>query len=199
MNFKAILLATSALTFVSTASVAQADDWAGFYAGLGIVGLASGVMDETGFSYTLENVTPVTLEGFAGYNHVINHMLIGGEVVLSGANYQEAGWTNYHFSGVADARARVGYAGDGWLGYLFGGISAGVFHYGMGSAPQTGMVGTNFGVGVSAMVTDNMFIGVEFTQRNLSGEFVAPLKSKSKNVGLNSTTRTVSVHAGMLF
>lgn len=150
-------------------------------------------MYENSSDYTLENTTPVTIEGFAGYNHVINHLLIGGEVVLTGANYQEVGFPGYHFSGVADARARVGYESSGWLAYLFGGVSAGIFDY---SGDSSTLGGTNFGVGVSALVTDNLFIGAEFTQRNLMGEVNF---GKGKNINLDSTTRTVSVRAGMQF
>lgn len=194
MRLKAVLLGSTALSILGAPVAVQAGemDWAGFYAGLGIVRLVDGAL--IGPS-PLENQTPATVEAFAGYNHVSGNMLVGGEVDLSAANFQEVGDPDSHFQGMADLKGKLGYAGDGWSAYVLGGVSGGSYYY-YGSTTQ--YYGFNFGAGAAVMATDNLFVGVELLQRNLPNQSGA--KKKAKKIGTPDTfTRTISARVGFLF
>lgn len=193
MRLKAVLLGTTALTLLGAPVAVQAgeQDWAGFYAGLGVVRLVDGVMYEGNTPYTLENATPVTAEGFVGYNTVMGQLLLGAEVNVLAANFNEVGFPDWHYTGIADLRGKLGLAGDGWSAYALGGFSVGRFDL---SGLDGAICGYNFGAGVSFMVTDNLFVGGEFVQRRLTGSTGA-----KKSISLDSTTRTISAKAGFLF
>ncbi len=197
MRLKAILLGTTALSIIGAPVAVQAGgmDWAGFYAGVGAVRLIEGVMYEGGTPYTLENATPVTIEGFAGYNSVMGNLLLGAEVNVLAANFQEVGFPDWHFQGIVDLRGKVGYAGDGWSAYVLGGYSVGRFDL---SGLEGSICGYNIGAGVSVMVTDNLFVGAELVQRQMSGGTSAG-KKKVKSVSLDSQSRTISAKVGFLF
>ncbi|RYE39647.1 MAG: porin family protein [Hyphomicrobiales bacterium] len=147
--------------------MAQAQDVGGFYAGIG-VGANSG--DFTAFGsdeYSFEGGTVGSL--FAGYNFVSGNMIYGGELAYSnGANTDVDNPYVGEISSLLDLKGRLGtMVGStmfyGSLGYTRG--KMGTEFLGGGGTVS----GINLGAGFETSLSDKMFIGGDYTARNLNG------------------------------
>lgn len=142
----------------------QVADWSGFYAGLGY-GKAIGSLDD-GTSTDFEDGTGVS--GFVGYNWQSGNVVYGGELAYTGLNDMTlTGAPDTKLNNAVDLKARVGYAAGRVMPYLSLGYSMAKLDVGGTSSDLTGV---SYGLGVDYLVTDNVFIGADYTKRELSGD-----------------------------
>lgn len=201
MKIRAILLATSAITFVGLpASAEGADQWAGFYGGLGYNLSASGKLEEHTALYDTDSDAGKPLEFFAGHNWVRNNTVFGLEVSTGPGEIWEEGDEFYGMNSMMDVRARIGHGSDAWLVYGF--LSAGVGDYWHGDEFDTAST-SSFGAGIGAayLVNPNIFIGTELALRR--HDTTEDLSGKGKGGGAwnenGADIRTLSVKVGFLF
>jgi outer membrane immunogenic protein len=107
---------------------------------------------------------------FGGFNVQNGNFVFGGEgryLVFDGVDIGGAGAPRGEVENTFDLRARAGLAaGDalfyGALGYSWVGVD--IF------GDSGTLDGLNFGLGAEYNVTDSIFVGVDFTRRDVSGE-----------------------------
>ncbi len=145
-----------------------APTWAGFYVG-GLIGMDTGTITETGPSTPLPPFALDTTKygAFAGINFQNNSLVYGAEVAYShgqipSSQVARTGGNEWFM----DAKGRVGFDANGALLYGFAGWTIGATTLGANVWDWSGM---NYGGGVQAKVTQNIFAGVEFIMRDLSG------------------------------
>ncbi len=201
MKLRPLFLATTAITCVGLPAFANdADIWAGFYGGLGLVVTATGEIEEQGNWYDMDSRPDQPFELFGGYNWVSNQMVYGLELAGGSSKYWEEDSPDYGLEDVIDIRARAGVAKGKWLYYGFVAASFAEYYNG---APDTKASTDGFGLGVGASyaVTDNIFIGGEIAHRKLSANEDLSNTKKGKD-GWNDNGgkfTTLSVRVGYLF
>ena len=190
MNF--VFFGTAAMA-LSAASGAQAEEGiGGVYGGLSF----GSVINNDDF---LGNGDEYVLDGsgvgaFVGYNVEKNNLVYGGELNYAGnidansngnSDYSGMGLTN-----VIDVKARVGRLFGttlvyGAVGFTSAGVNA---SFGVPSSA----IGSNVSLGVEKTFSNNMFIGLELTHRNLNvedGQYISNTKLKldsaSLRIGMN--------------
>lgn len=104
---------------------------------------------------------------FAGYNWQNGNLVYGGEVrYLSFSDYTAAPGAAFSIDNVLDLRARLGFAADRVLFY-------GALGYSMGDGTAPGgpldLDGINIGLGAEFNVTESIFVGVDYTARDMEG------------------------------
>jgi len=135
---------------------AQAFDWTGFYAGVGIGGMSAGYEDGSGLNVS-QGAT--SLEGFAGFRIEALMLTLGAEV---DAAYRlpvgsEGGPTGI---GKASARATVGMELGPLMPFVSGGVALSRQDGSSGVAEES-YTGLIVGAGVDLGVTENIFARVE--------------------------------------
>lgn len=154
-----------------------ATDWGGFYLG-GVYSLNSGTGDYFApFSSSLGNPLSGPLYGgYAGYNFQRGSLVFGGEIA-----YQVGGiafdWptppSTAEVTQLLDAKARVGFAAGKILVYGVAGFTAGQYEESLG-APLTdsaSLTGFSYGAGTEIKIGENMIVGLEYLNRELSGPY----------------------------
>ncbi len=148
-------------------------DWNGFYAGAQ-AGFAQGTLDayQNGV-YSFGLPTEGTLIGvFAGYNMQRGNFVFGGEAAY---NFGELDTipsdthtmvTKDHI----DLKARAGFAFGDALVYGFAGYSFATMIESPSAVSQV-ISGLNYGAGVDYQFHNGMFVGLDYTIRDLSGDF----------------------------
>ena len=157
------LFATTALATVTGASAAMADpaDWAGFYVG-GMYSITGGEYSYAGDDYDIDQ--PIG-GGFVGFNAAFGSVVVGAEYDL---NFGFAAGDDYDgMDNVQDLRIRVGTTFDNAL--IYGAIGVSSAHVYGGGSPDYDVSGVNYGIGVDYAVSDNLFVGVDYTIRNMGG------------------------------
>ncbi len=104
---------------------------------------------------------------FGGYNWQNGNLLYGGEIrYLRFNDYASAAVLGFEIDNVLDLRARVGFAADRAMFY-------GALGYSMGDGTAPGgpldLDGFNIGLGAEFNVTDSMFLGLDYTARDMDG------------------------------
>jgi outer membrane immunogenic protein len=119
-----------------------------------------------------------TYGGMAGYNHQMGNVVLGAEIDAQRGS-GTVGPVGYTANYVVDVRARLGYAMGSFLVYGAGGLS-------MDKKTITGTSvysnGFNVGVGAEVNLTDNVFIGGEYTYRRLNGTVVVPISARTHSI-----------------
>lgn len=155
--------------------VAPADDpFDGFYGGLSL-GTVQGDVTDVGAPATFPLNDGTAFGGFLGYNFQNGALVLGGEArVLRFNDHDYSGVTVgaapvpvfAELEGVTDLRGRVGYAfGDvmvyGAAGWSWGTLNA--------FGTDTDVDGHNVGLGIEYNVNESIFVGFDYTNRDLSG------------------------------
>ncbi|MEX3015593.1 outer membrane protein [Gymnodinialimonas hymeniacidonis] len=153
--------------------IAEERGFDGFYAGL-----EYGLVDSE-FSATLAGANVFTVRypqegdawgGFAGYNFQNGGFVYGGEVRM--LHFIDADTISTRLEDVIDLRARAGYAlGDDVLVYAAAGYSTGNYWF---AGVDTTVSGLNFGAGAEFNVTDRLFVGFDYTSRELEMDPAVP-------------------------
>ena len=180
---------TSPIEPIVAPLAASAFNWTGFYAGAQLgygwgndttVELATGPNTPTGLAYELPSQGP--LGGiFAGYNHQMNSIVIGGEADIEAADIRGdfgdeitgLGAGASHIDWQGSVRARLGFtASDRALGYLTGGVAFANINYVYSRTalipPAVDEPVTNFragwtvGAGLEYALTDNVTLRGEY-------------------------------------
>lgn len=146
---------------------AVSSDWSGPYVGL-TYGRGSGRITNINYTY---DVADGTLTGFLlGYNYQRRSVVLGAELSQStgsGLMAVPGAGDNDFFEALHDVRARLGYVVGkallyGSLGYTEADLTV---ENGLGEYTMTGM---SYGVGIDYKVTDRVFVGVDYTRRNVT-------------------------------
>lgn len=179
------LLASTALMTVTGAGAAMADpDWTGMYVG-GMYSLPDGIVSFGGDDYDADSAVP---GGFVGVNTSIGGLIVGFEV---GTHIGDITSDDYvAVTGLVDYRVRVGTTFGDALIYAAAGASTATASI---VNDDYAMSGTNYGVGVDYAVTDNAFIGVDYTIRDLTDDV-----SNGNYVDARGLS-TISIRAGFTF
>lgn len=152
----------------------MATDWGGFYVGAMGAYLFGDTDDLT--------VTPTatdTFDGyggglFAGYNFQTGSgVVLGAEVAGSFGNMTYATPPDLNVT-LVDGKLRLGFAAGDALIYGAGGLS-----YAMYDNNDEGW-GWNIGAGVDYMLTDNVFLGVAYTYRDITDSLNDPAQWEDK-------------------
>jgi hypothetical protein len=191
------MIGGGAALLAGSAGLAQAQDVAGWYGGIG-VGANAGDFVALGDEYSFDGGPVASL--FAGYNVVSGNLVYGGELALSGkaGTDDEDGLYAGTISNMIDLKGRLGtMVGTtlfyGSLGYTVGDMAVEV-------DDETGgdVSGFNFGVGFESAVNDKIFVGGDITKRNLDGGgtlYGGPGEQYMDDIDLT----TVSIRLGFRF
>ena len=163
-----ILIAVAISTgIICTANAATAADWSGFHAGI----FAS--RDAGNGDYFVSGVpqgSNLALVGkiygaFAGYNFQMGSLVYGGEIAYSSGSTGLTIAPEQEMTSFWDGKARVGYAFDSAMVY---GVIGGAFGvYERAGIEQLDTNSFSYGVGIDTMLTDKIFIGVEYLYRDV--------------------------------
>lgn len=165
-------------------AVAPVVDWSGFYIG-GSYGADSGTMGYTpGSNYTFDPAT--SYGGFAGYNLQNGAFVYGAEVWVGSTSAFPSGFPAEGYDYMADLKLRAGYAMGDVMVYGFAGGSMSQYTE---VGPPWQNYGYNIGVGVDVKITGNMFAGVEYIRRDMTGDTNNP--GQTQNTILNSVQARV--------
>ena len=175
------------------APVVQSVDWTGGYVGLSF-GAATGNADVPTTSFDYDDGTSLGI--FGGYNVQSGSLVYGGELGYSSVSdvvYAGAGTGNEStFDSMLDLRGRLGYATGNALLY-------GALGYAWGDATIAGSDvsadGWTFGLGVDYLVSDAVFVGLDWTSRNLDGTYEGAAETFDFDTSLN----TLGLRVGMKF
>jgi len=172
------------------AITSEATDWSGPYIGA-TVSLGSGtyIYDSSG-KMRIEDLLDTTQFGaFAGYSFQRGNLVFGVEAAYTTGRMEWDSDTYYAYDWIADLKGRVGYAmGDALIYAVAGGSWAG---YDYDTHPETHS-GFNYGVGVDFHVTDGMFVGLEYLQRDVSLEV-------GQNTTRGGNIQSISARVGLSF
>lgn len=180
------VLLTAALATLGTAATAQ--DWSGARVGLQAT---SASFDTT---YVLNGIAGDTYPGsgsmaglYAGYDHQIGNLVLGGELAYSAGTSELDEFTGYLFDDMLDVKARVGYSLGRVLPYAVIGWSKTEWVNQLVSPVDAD--GAAFGVGAEVQVSDRLTVGLEYLQRNLVGD--AFVEAPDQNIEADFSTLTL--------
>ena len=201
---------TSAIALAASTMVAHADGptggpairpvaaapveakFAGFYGGL-----EYGRESSSGDSTAVTAVGPVVLPlgfddndafgAFAGYNRQSGNLVYGGE--LRYLSFSDLTALNFEIDDVWDVRGRLGVTAGSFLFYGALGWS-----WANTSSPTADgdLDGLNYGLGVEYNVTERVMVALDYTIRDMEGDF-------NPNLAYDGDVETLSVRIGMRF
>mgnify|MGYP001820791062 CR=1 FL=1 len=124
---------------------------------------------------------------FVGYNRQNGNFVYGGEFRY--LSFSDVSVFNFEIDDVLDVRGRVGYAAGsflfyGALGWSWANTSV--------AASNGNLDGMNYGVGIEYNVTERVMLGLDYTARNMDGDF-------SPNAAYDGDVETVTFRIGMRF
>jgi opacity protein-like surface antigen len=175
------------------APVVQVADWSGAYIGLSY-GAATGDADTPTTAFDYDDGTALGI--FGGYNVQNGNFVYGGELgynSVSDVVSAGAGTINEStFDSMLDLRGRLGYAvGNalfyGALGYAWGDATI--------AASDVSADGWTFGLGVDYLVSEAVFVGLDWTGRNLDGTYDVG----GGEVDFDTSLNTLSLRVGLTF
>jgi opacity protein-like surface antigen len=167
-----------------TASAAQAQDWTGPYAGLG-VSRADGDQSTATLSFPLEG-RPISI--FAGYNLQSGSMVYGGELAIHNDDASLTGFPAISYNRLTDLKGRIGYATGRTL--VYGVLAFSQVEYQNGPNFFDDLDGLTYGIGADVMVSDKVFAGAEYMHRELD---------HTTDPDVTSDYSTVTLRIGMRF
>ena len=152
---------------ISHAQDSTTMDWSGVYVTGGASAVVSGETNESQDFLPLQKKV-VGILGI-GYNHQINHIVIGTELTHTLGEMNEKTFANdFYLDSLYDIKAKLGYTQGNYLAYVTAGRSLGKFNEDMLTTPLTYTVrGNNFGMGIDYAVNSNFIIGLEYVYRDM--------------------------------
>ncbi len=160
---------------------AAVNDWGGFYVG-GMAGSASGTQtyENPDFFYDLE--PEITYGGFLGYNVQSGAFVFGGELAYSSGGVSPIGFLHEDHLYFADVKARAGYSLGNAMVFGFAGWTSSSFD---NTVEVTTLSGMNYGAGIDFFLGSNMFAGVEYIVRDLTGpgNSATPAQTRNSAIG----------------
>jgi outer membrane immunogenic protein len=179
---------------VPVAPVAASTEFAGAYVGLAYGNVGG---DGTGILNTI-NIGPVpfdididsdeTFGFFGGYNVQRGNLVYGGELAAWAVDANTFG--SWELASLIDIRGRVGFVAGDALFYGAAGWSWGT-HENTITGVEIGLDGHSLGLGVEYNVTDQLFVGVDYTMRSMDGA--------NADLGLDLNVNTLALRGGFRF
>lgn len=154
-------------------------DWTGFYGGLSY-GQLDGEFTRPGLRNDLDGGTNPGL--FLGYNMQSGNLVYGAELgytFVNDATQDNAPAGEDGLGDIIDLSGRVGYAFGNALIYGRLGYSMANYDFATRDADFNGI---SYGLGADFLVTDNIFLGLDYTQRDLEDD--TDLKLDASTFGL---------------
>lgn len=185
-SFAAVIVAG-----ISLSSVAQAQDWSGFYGGLSL-GRATADMDYGDDGSVEGDFDGSETTAFLGYNFQNGSLVYGGELAYSRSGLADVVAPVETFKSFIDLKGRLGYAAGQGLFYAVLGYSKNTYFREDASMNSTGN-GLAYGIGAEYMVNDKLFVGAEVLRRNFAND------ANTDYIALSGDVQTVSVRIGMSF
>lgn len=151
-----------------------AQDWTGAYGGLTF---GQTTFDQVatvgGVPGPRTDERDTSIGGFAGYQVHSGALVYGGEIAVAKASFPPDGVIHISDTDYAyiDLSGRVGYAFGDLLVYGKAGLSHADVTY-TGPGVTVGLDGTHFGIGADYALGEALFLGVDYTKRNLDGTTV---------------------------
>ncbi|MCR8723696.1 outer membrane protein [Frigidibacter sp. ROC022] len=162
-------------------AAAPITDWSGFYAGLGYAQSTGSLKNGTRTDFNDGD----GVSGFAGYNLQNGKFVYGGELSYTGLNDMTlTGTPSTELTDSIDLRARLGYTIGRALPYITVGYSTANLDTATGSVDLDGV---NYGLGLDYQVSDRVFLGADYSKRDLSGS------------GLDADPETLGLRVGFKF
>ena len=159
-------------------------DWSGFYAGIG-VGRNSGDMFDIGGPYSVEGNSTFA---FGGYRHDMGRVVVGAELQTTlSTNAHQSAFPTWVFDRFTDLRASVGVEVGRVLPYLAAGYTWSEF---TPAGPSQRYNGWNAAIGADVMVSNRVFVGLEYSRRWLES---------TSTPGWTGDIDTVQLRAGFRF
>jgi len=199
-SFLCIGCATSALagsvTYTPALDVvfeAPQANWAGVYFG-GSASLNGGellLIDSGRLTNTFPIESGVSVGAFAGYNLQFGNVVGGVEVGYAAAGMGLTTFSGITYDAIYDGKVRLGYSFGKLLAYGFAGYSASTL---VDNSTASDVTGAHYGAGLSYLVSDRIFVGVEYMQRNLDG-----IQSNDPGVLYETNQEVVQLRAGLQF
>lgn len=158
-------------------------DWAGAYGGVSLNRFSGEASDGGPYDYE-----PDAAPGaFVGYNLQRGRIVFGGELSYSNTAMMivDAGDDDF-LNPVLDLRGRLGYSFGRTLVYGFAGYSRAKMTVN-GVVDDATMTGTSYGLGVDFAVNKKVFVGLNYSIRNMSGTATSggfDIETDVKNLGL---------------
>lgn len=180
-----LLLSTGLVTVVSAGTAFAQTAWDGFYGGTSFSSSAGGVFENGGPDFESTNSS-----AFVGFNHSFGNYVVGAEVETFLGDVATNSF-GFAMEGLVDMKVRGGMAYGSALFYVSAGLSSGKMTDVGFADYDTGANGTNYGIGVDYAVSDSLFIGVNYTIREMND-------GDSYNIDTSSFS-TVSIRAGYKF
>ena len=181
--------------FGGLGGTAGAQDWSGAYAG---VQSANSSYTNSYFNNGVFDNAPVDGSGsmsgiFAGYNHQIGNVVLGGELAyLSGEPAYDL-FPTFFFTDMLDLKGRAGYSFGRVLPFAVVGWSRAGWTN--GTLAPIDADGFAFGIGADVRVTDRVVVGLEYLQRDLVGDNFVEIPFEN----IESDFSTVSLRAALSF
>ncbi|MFN4101703.1 MAG: outer membrane protein [Pararhodobacter sp.] len=190
-GFASAALASGPVTIVeqrpvTVAAPVQAYSWGGFYGGLSYSRVTGDATTNFGDAADFGSVNGAG--AFAGYNWQSGNLVFGGELTYTDFSAPVIGFPGAFQENALELRARAGYAFDRAMVYGFVGAARSRISEG---GDSINMNGFSYGIGAQALVTRNMFVGLELARRDLEGS--------DGPVTVNSDINTVSLRVGFQF
>ncbi len=161
------------LALVGLSDTAFAQDWSGAYVGVQSANSSytnsyfqNGVFDNFRFDGG-GSMTGV----FAGYNHQIGNVVLGGEIAYLSGEPAFDQYPGFFYTDMVDLKARAGYSFGKVLPYAVVGWSR--TEWTNDTLAPVDADGFAYGIGAEVQVTDRVLVGLEYLQRDLVADSFA--------------------------
>lgn len=173
--------------FTPTATVA---DWSGAYGGLSYNSIAATTEYVNPASGPFDFIDTEEVGIFGGYNWQRGNLVYGGELSYMDHGIGLVAFPAETAGSIIELRGRGGYAFGNALVYGFLGYATSDYTIG---ATSWDVSGASYGIGMDYLITDSLFAGLEFSQRQMSGE------SNNPGQDQDSTVNAISLRVGYKF
>jgi outer membrane immunogenic protein len=168
---------------------AEAHDWSGAYVGLSY-GKTGGDLNDSFADFELDS--DKATGAFVGYNIQRGQMVYGGELAFASTDtVVVGGGGDDTFDSMLDLRGRVGLSAGKAL--IYGALGYSRAEMTINGTDGATLSGISYGVGVDVAVSSRIFVGIDYTRRNLDG------RNDADTFDLDSTLNTVGLRVGLSF
>lgn len=169
-------------------------DWSGPYVGLSYGRFSGDFSTPTGLGTALFDYESSTAVGaFVGYNFQRGQMVYGAELGYSKPSMLILADGDDVLDSLIDLRGRVGYSVGKAL--IYGALGYSRADLTINGTDNPTVSGTSLGVGVDLKVSQKLFVGLDYTSRNLSGTNENP----GNTFDMDTTVKSVGLRVGLSF
>ncbi|MFN4201836.1 MAG: outer membrane protein [Tabrizicola sp.] len=164
-------------------------DWSGPYVGLSF-GKTSGDVTDTFTTYDLDSDRATG--AFVGYNVQRGRMVYGGELAFTSTDTVVIGaGGDDTFDSMLDLRGRVGISAGKAL--IYGALGYSKAEMTINGTDGASLSGLSYGLGVDVAVSSRIFVGIDYTRRDVDG------RNDADTFDLDATVNTVGLRVGLSF